>query len=68
MQARALAILALLLLPASHTLAAEADPVRLVTPIVYGTHLPAYVSDQGLGSEIAVIALTVVGVGNLIGT
>lgn len=34
----------------------------------YATHLPAYVADQGLNSNIAVIALTVVGVGNLIGT
>lgn len=36
--------------------------------VFYGTHLPAYVADQGLGPEVAVIALTVVGVGNLIGT
>ena len=36
--------------------------------VFYGTHLPAYVADQGLGPEVAVIALTVVGIGNLIGT
>lgn len=36
--------------------------------VFYGTHLPAYVSDQGLGGEVAVTALTVVGFGNLIGT
>lgn len=34
----------------------------------FGTHLPAYVADQGLASNVAVMALTVVGVGNLIGT
>ena len=36
--------------------------------VFYGTHLPAYVADQGLGPEVAVIALTVVGLGNLLGT
>jgi len=36
--------------------------------VFYGVHLPAYVADQGLGPEIAVAALTVVGIGNLIGT
>ncbi len=34
----------------------------------YATHLPAYVADQGLDANIAVIALTAVGVGNLAGT
>lgn len=34
----------------------------------YGTHLPAYVADQGLDASIGVIALTVVGLGNLAGT
>jgi predicted MFS family arabinose efflux permease len=34
----------------------------------YGTHLPAYVADQGLDSSVAVYALTGVGFGNLIGT
>ena len=50
MQARALAMLALVLLPASHALAADAGPVHLVTPIVYGTHLP------GLGAPAANLA------------
>lgn len=36
--------------------------------VFYGTHLPAYVADQGLGADVAVLALTVVGLGNLIGT
>lgn len=36
--------------------------------VFYGTHLPAFVADQGLGPQIAVIALTVVGLGNLAGT
>lgn len=36
--------------------------------VFYGVHLPAYVADQGLGNEVAVTALTVVGIGNLIGT
>lgn len=34
----------------------------------YGTHLPAYVADQGLASSVSVIALTAVGAGNLLGT
>lgn len=36
--------------------------------VFYATHLPAYVSDLGMGPEIAVIGLSVVGIGNLIGT
>lgn len=36
--------------------------------VFYGTHLPAYVADQGLPPSVAVIALTVVGLGNLVGT
>ncbi len=36
--------------------------------VFYATHLPAYVSDLGLGVEIAVIGLSAVGVGNLVGT
>lgn len=36
--------------------------------VFYGTHLPAYVADQGLAASVAVIALTVVGLGNLAGT
>ncbi len=36
--------------------------------VFYGVHLPAFVADQGLPSEIAVWGLFVVGVGNLIGT
>jgi predicted MFS family arabinose efflux permease len=36
--------------------------------VFYGVHLPAYVADLGLGNEVAVTALTVVGVGNLVGT
>ncbi len=36
--------------------------------VFYGTHLPAYVADQGLPEWVAVAALAVVGVGNLIGT
>lgn len=36
--------------------------------VFYGTHLPAYVADQGLAPEVAVWALVMVGVGNLIGT
>ncbi len=34
----------------------------------FGTHLPAYVADQGLEAGVGVIALTVVGLGNLFGT
>jgi predicted MFS family arabinose efflux permease len=36
--------------------------------VFYGVHLPAYVADKGLGNDVAVIALTVVGIGNLFGT
>lgn len=36
--------------------------------VFYATHLPAYVSDLGMGAEIAVLGLSAVGVGNLIGT
>jgi len=43
-------MLALLLLPAWRAWAAEAEPVRLVTPVVYGTHLP------GLGEPAARLA------------
>jgi TRAP-type mannitol/chloroaromatic compound transport system substrate-binding protein len=47
MQAKALAMLALALLPASPALAADSATVTLVTPVVYGTHLP------GLGEPAA---------------
>jgi TRAP-type mannitol/chloroaromatic compound transport system substrate-binding protein len=50
MQARTLAMLGLVMLPASPALAAEAGPIHLVTPIVYGTHLP------GLGAPAASLA------------
>lgn len=36
--------------------------------VFYGTHLPAYVADQGLDASVAIAALTVVGLGNLVGT
>lgn len=36
--------------------------------VFYGTHLPAYVADKGFASHVAVTALTVVGLGNLLGT
>lgn len=36
--------------------------------VFYGTHLPAYVADQGLSPEVGVWGLMVVGLGNLIGT
>jgi len=36
--------------------------------VFYGTHLPAYVADKGLPASVSVTALTVVGLGNLIGT
>lgn len=36
--------------------------------VFYGTHLPAYVADKGFDPGIAVAALTVVGLGNLLGT
>jgi len=51
MQRRGLALLALVaMLPASRAFAAEAEPARLVTPVVYGTHLP------GLGEPAASFA------------
>jgi TRAP-type mannitol/chloroaromatic compound transport system substrate-binding protein len=50
MQARALAMLALGLLPASPAPAADSATVTLVTPVVYGTHLP------GLGEPAARLA------------
>lgn len=34
----------------------------------YSVHLPAFVADQGLDASVAVIALTMVGLGNLAGT
>jgi predicted MFS family arabinose efflux permease len=34
----------------------------------YGTHLPAFVADQGLPGGVAIAALTAVGVANIIGT
>lgn len=34
----------------------------------YGLHLPAYVADKGFSNEVAVLALTMVGLGNLVGT
>lgn len=43
-------LLAGLLVPSSCTIAAGAEPVRLVTPVVYGTHLP------GLGAPAASLA------------
>ncbi len=36
--------------------------------VFYGVHLPAYVADQGMSNEVAVTALMLVGLGNLIGT
>ena len=36
--------------------------------VFYAVHLPPYVADQGLDPSVAVVALTVVGIGNLIGT
>jgi predicted MFS family arabinose efflux permease len=36
--------------------------------VFYGVHLPAYVADVGLDPSIAVFALILVGIGNLIGT
>lgn len=36
--------------------------------VFYGVHLPAYVADQGLSSDVAVMALMLVGLGNLAGT
>ena len=49
-QARTVAVLALLLLPVLPARAADAEHVRLVTPVVYGTHLP------GLGEPAARLA------------
>ncbi|HET7211755.1 MAG TPA: C4-dicarboxylate ABC transporter, partial [Methyloceanibacter sp.] len=43
-------LLAGLLVPSLGTMAAGAEPVRLVTPVVYGTHLP------GLGAPVASLA------------
>ena len=34
----------------------------------YSLHLPAYLADQGIGNDVAVLALAMVGAGNLIGT
>src|SRR5262249_25859924 len=34
----------------------------------YSVHLPAFVADMGLDASVAVIALTMVGLGNLVGT
>jgi len=36
--------------------------------VFYGTHLPAYVADQGLSPEVGVWGLMIIGLGNLIGT
>ena len=36
--------------------------------VFYGTHLPAFVADQGLSPEVGVWGLMIVGLGNLIGT
>lgn len=36
--------------------------------VFYATHLPAFVADQGLPPWVAVAGLTLVGIGNLIGT
>ncbi len=36
--------------------------------VFFGVHLPAYVADKGLDPKVAVLALILVGVGNLIGT
>ncbi|MGH6815664.1 MAG: MFS transporter [Hyphomicrobiaceae bacterium] len=36
--------------------------------VFYAMHLPAYVADKGFGNEVAVTALTLVGIGNLVGT
>lgn len=36
--------------------------------VFYGVHLPAYVADKGFDPSVGVTALTVVGIGNLIGT
>ncbi len=34
----------------------------------YGLHLPAYVADKGFSNDVAVLALAMVGAGNLVGT
>jgi len=36
--------------------------------VFYGTHLPAYVADQGFSPEVGVWGLMIIGLGNLIGT
>ncbi len=36
--------------------------------VFYGVHLPAYVADKGFDPKVAVLALILVGLGNLIGT
>ncbi len=36
--------------------------------VFYAVHLPAFVADQGLDPMVGVIGLTVVGIGNLVGT
>lgn len=36
--------------------------------VFYGTHLPAFVADQGLSPDVGVWGLMIVGLGNLIGT
>lgn len=36
--------------------------------VFYATHLPAYVADQGMEPWVGVVALTIVGIGNLLGT
>lgn len=50
MRVRGLAILALSLLPPAAAAPAHAEPVTLVTPLVYGTHMP------GLGEPAASLA------------
>lgn len=36
--------------------------------VFYGVHLPAYVADKGMPDRVAVTALVLVGLGNLVGT
>ena len=36
--------------------------------VFYAVHLPPYIADQGIDASVAVMALTAVGLGNLIGT
>jgi TRAP-type mannitol/chloroaromatic compound transport system substrate-binding protein len=50
MLARALALFALVLLPGASSVRAETAPVVLVTPLVYGTHMP------GLGDSATKLA------------